>query len=71
MRCICIAQFLVPVFLLFTTPKSQAFTALFETDYSINNSAIAGRTAGVDFKYFSNHTVTDMRLSGKVKKVSF
>jgi hypothetical protein len=67
MRCIRIAQFLVPLFLLYGSAKSQTFTASVETGYSINHTAIAGFTAGVNFKYFSIRTGMDAHLSNKVK----
>ena len=67
MRCNRIAQILVPVLLMYTTAKSQTFTASFESGYSINHSAIAGFTAGVHFKYFSIRTGMDANVSNKVK----
>ena len=67
MRCIRIAQILVPVLLMYTTTKSQTITASFETGYSINHTAVAGFTAGVNFRYFSIRTGMDACLSNKVK----
>jgi hypothetical protein len=67
MRCKRIAHLLVPLFLLYGTAKSQTFTASFETGYSINHSAIAGFTAGVNFKYFSIRAGMDAHLTNKVK----
>jgi len=67
MKCIRIAQLLVPVLLICNSLKSQTFTLSFETGYSVHHAAIAGFTAGVNFKYFSIRTGMDAHLTDKVK----
>ena len=67
MKCIRIAQLLVPLLLICTFLNSQTVTLSVESGYSFHHAPVAGFTAGVNFKYFSIRTGLDAHLTNEVK----
>src|SRR5262245_41971527 len=67
MKCNRIAQLLVPLLFSCTLLNSQTITTSVETGYSFHHAAVAGFTAGVNFKYFSIRTGLDAHLTSNVK----
>src|ERR1700733_6701855 len=61
-----IARLTVPMLLICTFAKSQTFTLSAETGYSSHHAAVAGFTAGVNFKWFSIRTGMDAHMTQRV-----
>src|SRR4051812_27902 len=67
MKCNRMAQLLVPLILASSFLHAQTVSISLESGYSFKHAALAGFTAGLNFKYFSIRTGMDAHLTSQVK----